>query len=197
MIKAKKYITLSILLTLLIIPIFFGVFFEYFMIRELNWFIILIFITGLIFFLFLAKKVEIFGYKDKNLEVFKKQDVLNAFIYRKNREIIWFFFPIIIILEELVFRYYTIGVLFDLLKLKSFTVIFISSLIFSLFHIHTWFRYKNLTILLINLGYPFLMGLYLGYIFLKIGIISCILIHFIIALTSYYNIYRRYFKKEI
>jgi hypothetical protein len=173
---------------------FFGVFLDYFTIRELNWFIIFIFIIGISVLLFLGKIVETFGYNNKNVEVIRKQDVVNALILQDNRIIIWIFFPIIIVIEELVFRYYIIGILVDLLNLESIIAIFISSLAFSLFHIHIWFRYKNLTILLINIGYPFLMGIYIGYIFLKLGIIPCILIHYIIALSLYYNIYRRYFK---
>lgn len=195
MIKVRKYITLSALLIILTIPIFFGVYVEYFTIRELSWPVILILITDLIIFLILGKIIEIYGYNDNNVEVFRKQDVLNAFINRSNRLIIWFFFPIIIIIEELIFRYYSIGILVHVLDLESVIAIFISSSIFSLFHIHIWFRYKNLMILLINFGYPFLMGLYFGYIFLKLGIVPCILIHYLIALFSYYNIYRRYFKK--
>lgn len=173
---------------------FFGVFLEYFTIRDLNWFIIFIFIIGLSILLFLGKIIEIFGYNNKNVEVIRKQDVINALIHQDNRIIIWIFFPIIIVIEELVFRYYIIGILVDLLELESIIAIFISSLAFSLYHIHIWFRYKNLTILLINIGYPFLMGLYFGFIFLTLGIIPCILVHYIIALFLYYNIYRRYFK---
>ncbi|MFX1329621.1 MAG: CPBP family intramembrane glutamic endopeptidase, partial [Promethearchaeota archaeon] len=161
---------------------------------EINGYIVLIFIIGIIILLFLSKIIEVFAYNNENVEVIKKQDVINAFINRNNRVIIWFFFPMIIIIEELVFRYYTIGFLVYSLKLESVVVIFISSLIFSVFHIHIWFRYKDLTVLVINLGYPFLMGLYFGYIFLKLGIIPCIIVHFIIAISLYYNIYRRYFK---
>jgi len=194
LIKVRKYIILGSLLISLTIPMFFRVYLEYFTIRELNWFITLILIIGLLILLFLGKIIEIFGYNSKNVEVIRKQDVINAFTNRNNRPIIWFFFPIIIIIEELIFRYYSIGILVHLLELESLAAIFISSLIFSFFHIHIWFRYKNLMILLINLGYPFLMGLYIGYIFLKLGIIACIIIHYTIALTLYYNIYRRYFK---
>ncbi|MFX0003400.1 MAG: CPBP family intramembrane glutamic endopeptidase [Candidatus Hodarchaeota archaeon] len=174
----------------------FGVFLKYFIIIELNWFLFLIFLIGILVLLFLGKIIEIFGYNNKDIDVFKKQDVLNAFINRDNKLVIWLFFPVIIIIEELIFRYYSIGILVQILKLESIAAIFISSLVFSLFHIHIWFRYKNLKILLVNLIYPFLMGLYISYIFLKLGIISCILIHFFIALTLYYNLYRRYFKKK-
>ena len=194
MIKVKKYITLSGLLIVLTIPMFFGVFLEYFTIREINWLIIFIFIVGLSVLLFLGKIIEIFGYNIRNVEVIRKQDVINALINQNNKFIFWIFFPIIILIEELVFRYYIIGILVNLLESESILAIFISSLAFSLFHIHIWFRYKNLTILIMNIGYAFLMGLYIGYIFLKLGIIPCILIHYIIAFSLYYNIYRRYFK---
>ncbi|MFX1388395.1 MAG: type II CAAX prenyl endopeptidase Rce1 family protein, partial [Promethearchaeota archaeon] len=184
------------LLIILTTPMFFGVYLEYFTIKELDWFIIVIFIIGLLVLLFLGKIIEIFGYNNKNVEVMRKQDVINTFINKNNKIIIWFFFPIIIIIEELIFRYYSLGILVHVLELDSIIAIPISSLIFSLFHIHIWFRYKNLTILLINLGYPFLMGLYIGYVFLKLGIIPSIIIHYTIALTLYYNIYRRYFKTK-
>jgi len=174
----------------------FGIFLEYFIIIELDLLIILIFIIGLLILLFLGKIVEIFAYDNKNFEVIRKQDVMNAFINRNNKIIIWFFFPVIVIIEELVFRYYNIAILVQILKVESIAAIFISSVGFSLFHMHIWFRYKNLKILLANLIYPFFIGLYLGYIFLKLGIILCIVIHFFIALFSYYNIYRKYFKKK-
>lgn len=196
MIKVRKYIILCGLLIILTTPMFFGVYLEYFTIKELDWFIIVIFIIGLLVLLFLGKIIEIFGYNNKNVEVMRKQDVINTFINKNNKIIIWFFFPIIIIIEELIFRYYSLGILVHVLELDSIIAIPLSSLIFSLFHIHIWFRYKNLTILLINLGYPFLMGLYIGYVFLKLGIIPSIIIHYTIALTLYYNIYRRYFKTK-
>ncbi|MFX1304162.1 MAG: type II CAAX prenyl endopeptidase Rce1 family protein [Promethearchaeota archaeon] len=196
MIKVRKYIILSILLIILTLPIFFGVYLEYFTIREINWFVILIFLIGISILLILGKIIEIYGYNDKIVEAIRKQDVINAFINRNDRIIIWLFFPIIIIIEELVFRYYNIGVLIHILEMESAVAIFISSLVFSSYHIHIWFRYKNLKILLINLGYSFLIGLYNGYIFLQLGIIPCILIHYSIVLFLYYNIYRRYFKKK-
>ncbi|MFX1501949.1 MAG: CPBP family intramembrane glutamic endopeptidase [Promethearchaeota archaeon] len=126
----------------------------------------------------------------------RKHDVTNALINRNNRIVIWVFFPLTMIMEELIFRYYLIGFLNYSLNLEDFSVILISSLIFSLYHIHTWFSFKNLTILLVNLIYTFLMGLYIGYLFLNIGIIPSILIHYVLALSLYYNIYKRYTKKN-
>ena len=173
---------------------FFGLFIEYFIVLQLNWLIILILFIGFLFLLFLGIIITTFGYNSKNVEVFRKQDVINAFINKENQAIIWFFFPIIIIIEELIFRYYSIGVLIQIIRLELVSAIFISSIVFSLFHFHVWFRYRNFTILLINLVYPFLMGLYNGYILLNLGLFPCILVHYFIALFLYYNIYKQYFK---
>lgn len=172
----------------------FGLYLEYFTIKELNWVVILITIIGLFILLFIGKIVEIFGYNRKIVEFLRKNDVINALINGRSKLIIWFFFPIIIITEELIFRYYTIGFLDYTLELEPVIVIFLSSLFFSIYHIHIWFRYKNSIILLVNLGYPFLLGLYTGYIFLRVGIIPCILVHFFLALYGYYSIYRQYFQ---
>jgi hypothetical protein len=196
LIKVRKYVILSSLLIILTIPMFFRVFVEYLSIKEINWCVILIFVIGLLMLLFLSKILETFAYNKKNIGVIRKQDVMNALINRNNKLIVWLFFPMIIIIEELIFRYYVFGILVQLLELETFIAILLSSLVFSLFHIHVWFRYKNLEILLVNLVYPFLLGLYLGYLFLKLGIFPCIVIHFLIALSSYYNIYRKYFRKK-
>lgn len=126
----------------------------------------------------------------------RKHDVTNALINGNNRIVILVFFPLTMIMEELIFRYYLVGFLINSLNLEIVSVLFISSLIFSLYHIHTWFSFKNLTLLLINLLFPFLMGIYLGFVLLNFGIIACILIHSILAFSLYYSIYRRYFRIE-
>lgn len=194
MIKARKYVTIISIFAILTIPVFFGLYLEYFTIRALDGVVIILTISGLFILLFLGKILEIFGYNQNNIEAMRKHDVMYAFINRDNKLLIWFYFPITIILEELIFRYYTIGFLDYTLKLEPVIVIFFSSLFFSIYHIHMWFRYKNLSILLIYLGYSFMLGLYTGYLFLNIGIIPCILAHYFIALYGYYNIYRRYFQ---
>ena len=173
---------------------FLGLYLEYFIIVELEWLVIKIAISGLLILIFLCKIIEVFGYNQKTVEVMKEHDVIFSLINKNNKLILWIFFPIIIITEELIFRYYSIGFLVSSLKLDSIKAILISSLIFSLYHIHTWFRYKNLKIFLFYLGFPFLLGLYTGFIFLKLGLISCILVHYIVAFFSYYSIYRRYFR---
>ncbi|MFX1256922.1 MAG: type II CAAX prenyl endopeptidase Rce1 family protein [Promethearchaeota archaeon] len=192
--KIRKYTILTILVIILIIPIFFGIYIEYLFIRELNLFVILILLFGLLILLLINKLIGIYGYDNESIERMRKHDVIDALIKKKNKSILWFFFPIIMLIEELIFRYYFIGFLLNQLDLDVSSAIVISSLIFSLFHIHTWFSYRNLRILLINLGCSFLLGLFNGYILLTLGIFPCIGIHYASAMYLYYNIYRIYFK---
>ena len=189
-----KYIIIVIISAILFIPMFFGVYIEHLFVRELNFYSILFLLSGLLILLSIGKLIEIFIFNKKIIELMKKHDVTNALINKDNRIIIWLFFPLTMIMEELIFRYYLISFLIYSIKLEVISVIFISSLVFSLYHIHTWFSFKNITILMINLGYPFLMGIFIGYIFLRFGIIPCILIHYILAFSLYYHIYRKYFK---
>ena len=192
--KIRKYTLISITFILLIVPIFLGIYNEYFFIRELDVNVVLILIFGFIIFLIIGKIVEVFVYNDENIGVIKKQDVIYAFISKKNLIVIWIFFPIIMIIEELIFRFYIIAILINQVQLEALVAVFISSSVFSIFHIHTWFSYRNVRILLVNLIFPFFLGLFNGYIFLTLGIIPCIVIHYIIVLNLYYNLYKRYFK---
>ena len=192
--KIRKYTLISITFILLIVPIFLGIYNEYFFIRELDVNVVLILIFGFIIFLIIGKIVEVFVYNDENIGVIKKQDVIYAFISKKNLVFIWVFFLIIMIIEELIFRFYSIAILINQVQLEALVAVFISSSVFSIFHIHTWFSYRNVRILLVNLIFPFFLGLFNGYIFLTLGIIPCIVIHYIIVLNLYYNLYKRYFK---
>ena len=194
--KIRKYALIVIIFIILIVPMFLGYYWEYFFIREFDVYVVLILIFGFIIFFIMGKLIEIYAYNDNRIEVLKKNDIINAFISKKNRIVIWIFFPIIMIIEELIFRFYIIAILINQVELEALVAVFISSLVFSLFHIHTWFSYKSLRILLVNLIFPFLLGLFNGYIFLTIGIIPCIIIHYIIVLNLYYNLYKRYFKND-
>jgi len=193
----RKYTILGILCISLIIPILFGIYIEYLFIRELNTTVIIVLVLGPVGFLFINKLIAVYGYDFTSFEAIKTQDVLNALITRENKAIIWIFLPMIMVIEELIFRYYLIGFLLKQVGLDVILAILISSFIFSLFHIHTWFRFKNLKILFINMGDSFLLGLFNGYILLTLGLIPCILIHYILVLILYYNIYKRYFKNKI
>ena len=195
--KMRKYLFITLVCVILIIPMFFRIYLEYLFIREFTLDIIFNLIFGLIILLLINKLIVVYGYDSQSFEAIKKQDVIHAMISKNHKEIIWIFLPMIMLLEELIFRYYMIGFLLNQGGLNIFSAILISSIAFSLYHIHIWFRFKNLRILLIYLGNSFLLGLFNGYILITLGLIPCILIHFALVLIMYYNIYTRYFEGNI
>ena len=190
----RKYGILGILFVILIVPIIFGIYIEYLFIRELNITVFIVLVFGLIVFLLLEKFIIDYGYNDTSFKALKTQDVVNALITKENKTVIWLFLPMIMIIEELIFRYYMIGFLLKQVGLEVIWAILISSSIFSLFHIHIWFRFKNLRVLIINLIDSFLLGIFNGYILITLGLIPCILIHYLLVLVLYYKIYKKYSK---
>ncbi|MFX0071652.1 MAG: type II CAAX prenyl endopeptidase Rce1 family protein [Candidatus Hermodarchaeota archaeon] len=195
--KAIKNSLMFLLLIGLIIPIFFGVYIEFLFITLINFSTFLIFALILIGFLGLTKLVGIFFFDSQSLEAMKKHNVVNAFIFKKNKNVLVNYFLMIMIVEELIFRYYLIGYLVKDLGLEINLAIFLSSIMFSLYHVHTWFAYKNLKITIIYLSLAFLLGLYNGYILITLGIIPCVIIHYGLVLYLYYGLYKRTLKIEI
>lgn len=191
----KKFTVIGIVSVFLIIPIFFGVYIEYFIARERELLALIPLIFGLLIFMLISKVVNIFGYNQKSIDLMRKHTVVDALLYRK-LVILWFLFPLTMITEELIFRYYLISFLFSTLQLNIILTIVLSSISFSLYHIHTWFYFKDVTILAINLSYTLLLGLFNGYIFFTLGIIPCIIIHYLIAFYSYHDLYKGYFKNN-
>lgn len=191
--KKVKYIIIFILFLLLIIPLFFNVFLNFFWISDFNQFVFLILLLGFLLLFIIGKLIEIYAYNAEIIRMIKKHDVINSFLENNNKIIRWLGFLIIIIIEELIFRYYLIGLLINRSQLNQIFAILISSLVFSIYHIHIWFSYKNLRILIIYLSYSFFLGLYNGYFLLTLGIIPCILLHYVLAYLLYYSIYKRYF----
>lgn len=192
--KKIKYTIIVIIFLLLTIPIYFNVFLEFFFINEFDLIISLILVTGFLTFYLIGKVIEVYGYNAEIIKVMEKHDIINSFVGSNNKIIRLLGFLVIMIIEELVFRYYLIGLLIIHSYLGEMLVILISSLIFSIFHIHTWFSYKNVRILAIFLIYSFFLGLFNGYLLLTLGIIPCILVHCSLAYILYYGIYTRYFK---
>ena len=195
--KMRKYLLITLVCVILIIPMFFGIYLEYLFIREFTLIVIFNLISGFIIFLVINKLIVVYGYDSQSFEAIKKQDVIHAMISKNHKAVIWIFLPMTMLFEELIFRYYMIGLLLNQGGLNIISAILISSIVFSLYHIHTWFRFKNLRILLIYFGNSFLLGLFNGYILLTLGLIPCIFIHFALVLLLYYKIYTRYFEGNI
>ncbi len=192
----KKYLTIIIVIIILIIPIVFGFYNEYLTYNVLTYYEILTIIVGFLILLLFGKLIELYAYDEKSIQIMKQHDVIDTLIENKNKSVllVCLFFLLTMVMEELIFRYYVIGFLLLQLKLEVFWGLFISSLIFSLYHIHTWFSYKSLRISIIYIGYSFIMGLFLGYILLMVGIFPCILIHSSLAFMMYFSIYKKKFK---
>jgi hypothetical protein len=187
----KKYLTIAISIIFLIIPIFFGIYTEFLTISEINLTILILLLIGFVFLLVLGKVMEILLYDNKSKKKMKQHDVIKAFLNGNNKIVLTFFFPLTMIMEEFIFRYYLIGFLLNPLNLELISTIMISSLIFSLYHVHTWFRFKDLKILISYIISSFLLGIYNAYLLFTLGIFACIIVHFSLAFMIYYNLYKK------
>ncbi len=194
--KRRKYVIIVVVFTLLTIPIFFGLFVETIFLQVSNLYAIIILFGGLVILLSVGELIDVYGFNILSLEAIKEHDVIKSLTEKKDRLITLLLFIITMIMEELIFRYYLISILFHSLDLNMILVLIISSLVFSLYHIHTWFIFRNMRILGIFLSYSFLLGLFLGFIFLTLGFFYCLILHPIIAFLIYFNLVNRYFKTK-
>ena len=194
--KKRKYIIIVVVFVLLTIPIFFGLYVETIFLQVSNLYAIIILFGGLIVLLSLGELIDKYGLNIESLEAISKHDIIHVLTEKKNRLKTLLLFIITMIMEELIFRYYLISFLYHSRGLSLVLALFISSLVFSLYHIHTWFTFKNVRILGIFLSNSFLLGLFLGFLFLTLGFFYCIIIHSIIAFLFYFNLVNRYFKTK-
>ncbi|TFF87972.1 MAG: CPBP family intramembrane metalloprotease [Promethearchaeota archaeon] len=118
----------------------------------------------------------------------KDHEIVFAFS-EKSYQSTLIFFSITMIVEELIFRYYLLGILITIIEVNL--AILISALAFSIYHLHIWFRFRNLRVLLSYMVYSFLLGILNGYIFYYLGIIICILVHIFLVLYIYYMVFKR------
>ncbi len=187
----KKYLAIISIVIVLIIPIFFGVYADFLTVSEINLEILLFLLIGIVLLLVSGKAMESFLYGKKNKEKMKQHDVIKALLNEEGKIVLLVFFPLTMIMEELIFRYYLIGFLLNHLNLELISTIMISSLIFSLYHIHTWFRFKDSKILISYLIFSFLLGIYNAYLLFALGIFACIIVHFSLVFIIYYNLYKK------
>lgn len=188
---SKKYLTITFAVIILIVPLFFDIYTEYLFINDLSLFSLAYLLLGFVLLLVLGKVMEVFMYKGVSKENMKHHDVINALLNKDSKIILLVFFPLTMIMEEFIFRYYLIGYLINQLKLEILIVILISSIIFSLYHIHIWFRFKDFKIFVVYLIFSLFLGIYNGYILLSLGIFACIITHSILVFLLYYNLYKK------
>ena len=188
---SKKYLFITLAVIILIFPLFFGIYTEFLIINDFTLFILAYLVIGFVFLLVLGKVMEHFMYKGANKEIMKHHDVINALLNKNGKIILLVFFPLTMIMEEFIFRYYLMGLLLFQLKLGLILVILISSVFFSLYHLHIWFKFKNLKILISYLISSFLLAIYNGYLLITLGIFACIIVHTILVFILYYNLYKK------
>ncbi|NVM17425.1 MAG: CPBP family intramembrane metalloprotease [Candidatus Lokiarchaeota archaeon] len=135
--------------------------------------------------------MEKFVYNETSKELMKQHDVVNALMNGDSITALLVFFPLTMIMEELIFRYYLIGLLLNELMVGFKLAIVVSSLTFSIYHVHIWFRFKDKNILISYLISSFLLGIYNGFILLTLGVFACIIVHTFLVLILYYNFYKK------
>ncbi len=187
----KKYLAITISVICLIIPIFFGIYIDFLIVNEISLGVVLFLLIGFVILLGLGKAMERFVYNERSKELMKQHDVVTALLKGKDKTVLLIFFPLTMIMEELIFRYYLIGVFLNELTVGYILAILVSSIVFSLYHIHIWFRFKDINILFSYLISSFLLGIYNGIILLTLGIIACIIVHTTLVLILYYNLYKK------
>lgn len=186
-----KYLSITVVVILLIIPIFFSIYIDFLIVSELSIGVVLFLVVGFLLLLGLGILMEIFVYNEKSIELMKQHDVVNALLNRNGIPGLLVFFPLTMIMEELIFRYYLIGLLLNALMGEVILAIIISSIIFSIYHFHIWFRFKDKNILISYLISSFLLGIYNGFILLTLGIFACIIVHAVLVFILYYNLYKK------
>ena len=188
---SKKNIAITLAVIILLFPLFFGIYTEFLFINDFTLFILTYLLIGFVLLLVLGKVMEYFMYKGVSKETMKHHEVIKALLNKNGKTLLFVFFPLTMIMEEFIFRYYLIGILLYQLKSGLFLAILISSVIFSLYHLHIWFKFKNLKILISYLISSFLLALYNGYLLITLGIFVCIIVHTILVFILYYNLYKK------
>ncbi|MBD3196255.1 MAG: CPBP family intramembrane metalloprotease [Candidatus Lokiarchaeota archaeon] len=151
-----------------------------------NFFIVII---SFLILLFIGLLIVYFGFSRECLEIMENHEVVNGLL-RGQFNVLYLSFLITMIMEELIFRYLIIKIL-KYVFLEEFIVILISAVIFSLYHIHIWFEFKKFRITLSYISFSFLVGLFLNNVFYRLGLLFCIILHYVIALFVYFLLSRR------
>jgi membrane protease YdiL (CAAX protease family) len=188
-----KFVIKLIIVMFLFTPIFFGFSSEFLLPQKINVFSISIVLFGIILILILSEITVRYQITETSFENLKSHEVIESFI-SSDYFTLYSTFLITMIMEELIFRFYIVGLLIHFIG--SFYTILVSGIIFSLFHIHIWFSHHNRDITLIFLAYSFLLGLLNAYILITLGILFSIFIHYFLALAFYYEIYKKFRQNE-
>jgi len=114
----------------------------------------------------------------------KEHIVVRAIMERRYFDL-WFIFPVTMIFEELLFRLFLFELLYSYFDL--ITTIYIGTIIFSLFHLHT-LSFKDINITLAFVILSIFLGVVLNFFFYFFGLIFCIFIHWLCVFIIFLNI---------
>lgn len=191
----KKYIVILAVVIVGILPIFFGLNIQYLFINNLNPSRLFLFLLGVLILFLSGRIIILIIFDDNVIDQMKNHDLIQAFINQNRKSVIWFTFPLTMLMEELIFRFYVIIVLLDILHFNDLLVILLSSIIFAFYHLHFWFMFKNFKLFISYFILSFGLGLFNGFVFLYFGLLYCFFVHFGVAFEMYYHLYSKYFKR--
>lgn len=194
--KHSKAILIIVLIFLSLIPIFFGYNVHYIIILSFNPIQFLYVLAGIVLLFLLGRVIFSKVIDEKSISKMKDHELIESFINRNEKWVKWFIFPLTMLMEELLFRFHAITIIIDLINLNSTLAVLISSSIFSIYHIHFWFRYNDVRIFISYLILSFFLGLLNGYVFIHYGLIICFIIHYGLAFELYFYLYRKFYAES-
>ena len=194
--KHNKDILIIVVVLISLIPLFFGYNVRNIILFSFNPIQFLYIMSGIALLFLLGRVIFWKLIDEKSISKMKDHELIESFINNNEKWVKWVMFPLTMVMEELVFRFYVITILIDLIVLNSNLAVIISSSIFSVYHIHFWFRYNDFRIFLAFLILSFFLGVLNGYVFIYYGLIPCFLIHYGMAFELYFYLYRKFYAER-
>ncbi|TXT62854.1 MAG: putative CAAX amino terminal protease self-immunity [Promethearchaeota archaeon] len=181
------YIIKVIVVLLLLIPFIFGYNIKYLFATSFTLFKLGIILFGIIFLAVVGYYLIPTLFTSYHLEKMKEHEVIMAFL-KKDYDVLYKGFLFSMILEELIFRFYIGTTLIQYIDV--ILILIISGIIFSFYHFHIWFGFKNVRILGAYLFFSFLLGIFNMYVLFELGLIFCIILHYLIVLMCYWRLFK-------
>ena len=191
-----KDVIIIIVVIIAIIPLIYGYNLQSIAIITCNFNLIAVLALGLVILFLLGRLIFSTLLDEKSISLMENHDMIDSFIKKNQKWTKWFIFPLTMLMEELIFRFYAISIIINLIKLNPFFAIIISSSIFAVYHIHFWIRLKNFRIFISFFILSFLLGLLNGYAFIYFGLLACFFIHYGMAFELYSYLYRKFYAKN-
>ena len=191
-----KDVIIIIVVIIAIIPLIYGYNLQSIAIITCNFNLIAVLALGLVILFLLGRLIFSTLLDEKSISLMENHDMIDSFIKKNQKWTKWFIFPLTMLMEELIFRFYAISIIINLIKLNPFFAIIISSSIFAVYHIHFWIRLKNFRIFISFFILSFLLGLLNGYAFIYFGLLACFFIHYGMAFELYFYLYRKFYAKN-